>query len=199
MSESDGFIDEVTDELRRDRLFAAMRRWAPVAVLVILLIVGGTAWNEWRKARDQTAMQARGDALAAAIDGGDPARLREAAGDGPVALLLAGGAGDVGALRALAADPAQPALYRDLAAIRLADAAPGDPMVDDLLLSAAAPGAPYRLLAEERLAYADAAAGNPATALTRLQAILVDAEASADLRTRAAQAIVALGGTPEGL
>ncbi|MGR3540706.1 MAG: hypothetical protein ACU0BS_04670 [Hasllibacter sp.] len=195
MSDSDSFIDEVTDELRRDRLYATFRRWAPVLVAAVLLIVGGAAWNEWRKASARAEAQARGDALAAAAAAGD-ARAALATGAGPVAALFAGQAGDADALRALAVDPSAAPLYRDLAALRLAMAGADD--ARSLLSSAAAPGAPYRLLAEEQLAYLDAPA-EPEAAIARLQAIAVDAEAGADLRTRAAQAIVALGGTPQGL
>ena len=60
------------------------------------------------------------------------------------------------------------------------------------------PGAPLRLLAEEQLALLDVEAGNADAAVTRLNAILVDAEASAGLRRRASQLIVALGGEIDG-
>ena len=49
MSDTDRFIDEVTEEVRRDRLFALMRRWGWVAVLIVALIVGGGGWYEWQK------------------------------------------------------------------------------------------------------------------------------------------------------
>jgi len=66
VSNTDSFIDEVTEEVRRDRLFALMRRYGWIAVLAILLLVGGAAWNEWRKAREASLAQAAGDALATA-------------------------------------------------------------------------------------------------------------------------------------
>ena len=46
MSDSDSFINEVSEELRRDRLFALMRRWGWLAGLVVLAIVGAAAWFE---------------------------------------------------------------------------------------------------------------------------------------------------------
>ena len=51
MSQNESFIDEVSEELRRDRLFALFRRWAWLGILIVVVAVGGAAWNEWRKAR----------------------------------------------------------------------------------------------------------------------------------------------------
>ncbi|MDW3116799.1 MAG: hypothetical protein R8G60_02745 [Roseovarius pacificus] len=51
-----------------------------------------------------------------------------------------------------------------------------------------------RLLAEEQLAMIDVETGDSAAALERLTAIVKDAEATASLRRRATQVIVALGG-----
>ena len=59
------------------------------------------------------------------------------------------------------------------------------------------PGAPLRLLAEEQLALIDIEEGKVDAALTRLEAVRQDAEASVDLQQRATQLIVALGGKPE--
>ena len=38
-NQNDSFIDEVTEDLRRDRLFLAMRRYGWIAVLAILVLV----------------------------------------------------------------------------------------------------------------------------------------------------------------
>ena len=51
MSNPESFIEEVTEEVRRDRLFGLFRKYGWIAVLVILGIVGGSAWNEWQKAQ----------------------------------------------------------------------------------------------------------------------------------------------------
>ncbi len=73
MSQSESFIEEVTEEVRRDRLFGLMRRYGWIAILVVLALVGGAAWNEWRKAQDAAAAQAAGDALIAALSADDSA------------------------------------------------------------------------------------------------------------------------------
>jgi hypothetical protein len=101
------------------------------------------------------------------------------------------------ALRSVAEDAGQPPLYRDLAALKLvmltaADVAPAERIA--ALQPLAAPGAPYRTLAEEQIALAQIEAGETEAALSRLRALLEDAGASQGLRQRASQLIVALGG-----
>ncbi len=66
MSDTDSFIDEVTEEVRRDRLFALMRRYGWIAVLLVVLIVGAAAWNEYRKGQARASAEALGDALLSA-------------------------------------------------------------------------------------------------------------------------------------
>ena len=38
MSDTDSFIDEVTEEVKRDRLFAMMKRYGWIAVVIVLLL-----------------------------------------------------------------------------------------------------------------------------------------------------------------
>ena len=198
MSQNDSFIDEVSDELRRDRLYATFRRWAWLGAVLVALIVGGAAWNEWRKARDAAAAQARGEAiLAAEGEGGALAALAAADAAGGVPALLSG---DAEALAALASDPGADPAYRDLAQLRLA-VDPDAPLAEEDRLSRlaaiAAPGAPYRVLAEEQIALIEARAGRTEDAAVRLAALLEDPEAGAGLRRRAEQLVIALGGAPE--
>ena len=202
MSQTDSFIDEVTDAVRRDRLFATMRRWAPIAALAVLLVVGAAAVREWRVARAESEAQSRGEALLAAYEVQDAAAAAAsvAAGGeaGAVAALLAAGLDPEMAERldALAADPDLPARYRDLAVLKSVAADPDAPLDErrERLEAIAGPGAPYRLLAEERLALLSVEAGATEEALGRLRAILDDAEATPALQERARQLVVALGG-----
>ncbi len=209
MSNPDHFIDEVTEELRRDRLFAMMRKYGWIGVLLVLLIVGGTAWSEWRKAQREAAAEALGDALSAALESGDDAARAaafaaiRAEGDARalVALLRAGVLGDeesLAALESLSAAPEISALYRDLAALKRAmagDMAAGARI--ELLAPLTRAGGPFRVLAEEQIAMAEIELGRQEAAISRLQALLLDNDASQPLRQRAAQLIVALGGEPE--
>jgi len=40
VSDTDSFIEEVSEEVRRDRLFKIFKKYAWVAVLVVVLLVG---------------------------------------------------------------------------------------------------------------------------------------------------------------
>ena len=58
MHESDSFISEVSEEVRRDRLYAGLRRYGWLIAALVVLIVGGAAFNEWRKLSRQASAQA---------------------------------------------------------------------------------------------------------------------------------------------
>ena len=60
MSDSDSFIDEVTEEVRRDRFYRNVRRYGWIAVLAVVLLVGGAGWYEWQKAQERQQAQAFG-------------------------------------------------------------------------------------------------------------------------------------------
>lgn len=209
MSNNESFIDEVTEEVRREKLYKALRKYGWIGIAAVLLLVGGASVNEWMKARDRAAAEAAGDAILAAVAAGSTeeqvAALDAIAAEGDLAAvlgLIAAGAqmDDLAAadetLAAVAADAGTPPLYRDLAVLKRAmlpgQMAPAERV--DALTPLTAPGAPFRVLAEEQIAFAEVELGETASALTRLEALLNDNEASGALRQRAQQLIVALGG-----
>lgn len=215
MSNTDSFIEEVTDELRRDQLSRMIRKYGWIAILLVVLLVGGAAINEIRKARAASAAQAFGDAILSGLIKNDPqARAAalmsvEAQGDQAAILALLQAHEELNAeaakaaaasLSQIAVDATQPTIYRHLAEFKLiliqGDALPPAERLTRLE-SLAAPGAPFRLLAEEQMALAEINAGNNQAAMTRLQAILEDGEVTAGLRRRVSQLIVALGGELE--
>lgn len=213
MSNSESFIEEVSEEVRRDRLYGLLRRWGWVGVLAIVVIVGGAAWNEWSKARDVAAAQAFGDAVLSAVRGDDMAARRAALdavtpddADQAAILgllrataLLNGDDSDPDAARAAFLDvadaPEVPAIYRHLALLKAILAGGTDDAARDgmILEELAAPGAPFRTLAVEQQALMAVDAGDTGTAVTLLRALLDDAETTQSLRQRAQQLIVALG------
>lgn len=67
MSDTDSFIDEVTEEVRRDRLYGYVRRYGWIAAIVIIGIVGAAGFNEYRRAQEEAKAQALGDAMLAAL------------------------------------------------------------------------------------------------------------------------------------
>jgi hypothetical protein len=215
MSQNESFIDEVTEEVRRDRLFAFFRRWAWLAILIVLVIVGLAAWNEWRKARAIAAAQALGDGIVAALAQPDPDSraaalgLIEAEGDARAivdmlaAAATAGTPNDSAATVALGAEASRTdgaARWTDLAALKLIllEAASLSPEERISRLEPLTTGvSPYRLLAQEQIAYAQAELGKTDEALAILTDIVADGRATEGLRLRASQMIVALGGSLE--
>lgn len=213
MSNPESFIDEVTDEVRRDKLFTAFRKYGWIGVVAVLGIVGGAAYSEWQKSQAQAQARAFGDALLAAIEAETPAARRDALAAVPaggedaalVQMLLASDpaedkAATLAALDRVIADTTQPDLWRDMAGLRRVMVAGADMALADrraALEPLAAAGRPFRVLAAEQLAYLLVEEGKAPEAIDALQALLQDQEAPGGLRSRAAQMIVALGGTPK--
>lgn len=217
MANEDSFISEVSEEVRRDRLFALMRRYGWIAILLVVLVVGGASWNEWRKASAQAAAEAKGNALISALQAETPearaAALQsveasdEASGQAILALLTAAAEQEaenpeaaVAALERIISNPDAPQVYRDVALLKRAlsfseGLEPQERIAQ--LQPLLQPGNPFRLLAVEQRAFAEVEQGDTEAALTSLQGILADAEATEDLRRRARQLIVALGGDVE--
>lgn len=210
MSNPDNFIDEVTEELRRDRLFAAFRKYGWIGGLVVLLIVGGAAWREYALARDTARAEAFGDGLIDALDLGDAAARAAALAELPatgaqVALKVlvqtsdsaADKAAALAALTAVEGDATQPQTYRDLATLRRIMLAGADiPLADRRLALEGISQRAFGILAREQLAYLLIEEGNKVEAIAALSALMQDQNAPQGLIARAAQAIVALGGTP---
>lgn len=212
MSNPESFIDEVTEEVRRDKLFGYIRRWGWIGIVAVLMLVGGAAYREYQLAAKQAESQAFGDAVLDALDQDDPAARAtalaavEAPGQRRALLGLLQSsdpetdkAATLAALTLVADDATLPASYRDLAVLRrVIVAGPDLPAADRraLLDPIAAPGRPYRTLALEQMALLSVETGDTAAAITALEALRQDQEATPGLRRRAEQVIVALGGTP---
>lgn len=216
MSDTDSFIDEVTEEVRRDRLFLMLKRYGWIGGLAVVLIVGGAAWREYGKAQDQAAAQALGDAMLAALAENDAADRAAALGQaatgsdagGAVARMMQAGAlaeagddaGAVAVLDQVATNADLPLVYRHIAAFKALLLQSETLSLADRRLqfeALAQPGAPLALLATEQLALLDVEAGDTAAAIDRLRSIVADATVRQDLKERATQVIVALGGKPD--
>lgn len=216
MSDTDSFIEEVNEEVRRDRLYKMLRRYGWIAVLAIFVIVCGAAWNEYQKAQTKAQAEALGDAMLSALSQNESdARATELAAinvESPAAKAVLrmmtaaeqATAGDAAAaietLDALAIDGDVLPIYRQIAQFKSLTLQAGITPADDRRLSfeaMAQPGNPLRLLAVEQLALIDIETGAPEAAMERYQSILADAETTSDLQQRALQVIVALGGEPD--
>ena len=210
MSETDSFINEVNEEVRRERLYGLMVRYGWIAILAVVLLVGGAAWFEYTKARDRAAAQAAGDAVLSALEQDDPAARAQALAeidlDGPATtvsnLLFAAIQQETDqpqeaaqTLEALATNGDVPQVYRDLAAFKAAALPEGlsDEARRQTFERLAQPGATFALLAQEQLALMDLAAGDRDAAVARLTEIVQDAGVTRGLRDRVQTLMVALG------
>lgn len=209
MSENDSFIDEVSEEVRRDKLFGFFKKYLWVFIAIVVFIVGGAAVNEYLKAKKEADAQAVGEALLAAQSANDAGAFGAIAEDGGSAAVLArldqaavlafeGQAGAAATiLDEIATDSDVLPVYRDLALLKSV-------MINGENMSAAdldsafggltAIGAPFRLLAIEQRAIVNLRNGDTAAALTDLSEILIDSNATQDLRNRAQELTISLGG-----
>lgn len=202
MSDTDSFIDEVSEEVRRDKLFAQFKRYGWIAVAAIIAIVGGAAYNEYAKAQEAAAQAELGDAIAAALSAEQPeasiSALGEITAEGSAAAVVALSRAGVqqtsgdeeGAYATLmnvvnieGVDP----LYRDLAmmkALMLPES--GVPVSErrEGFESLAVPGRPFRMLALEQILLLELDRGDTEAALALIEAIAEDAQTSEGLRTR---------------
>lgn len=210
MSNNESFIDEVNEEVQRDKLFQFIRRYGWIGIVLVLLLVGGAAWNEWRKAQEVAEAQALGDGLLAALEASDPAARAEALAaveaEGEAVIVRdmlraaeLSASGEPGAaadlLNEVAQTPGIDPVYGDLVRLKaamLSDAPPSERIAT--LDPLAAPGAPYRLLALEQIALAETEAGETEAAIATATDILQDAALGRGLRERMQNLIVTLGG-----
>ena len=216
VSDTDSFIDEVTEEVRRDQLYQSLRKYGWIAVVVVLLIVGTSAYFEWQRVSNTNEARQTGDAILSALEN-DQADARVAA-----LVAIDSDSADVQALVSLiaaheaklsddtatalamlekvAGNPDAPIEYRQLAEVKSLLVGANVLSAEDRIAAfegMSAPGQPYRMIALEQLALIAVEQGRVKDAVTMLEDIRIDAEASSGLRTRAVQLIVALGSEPK--
>lgn len=209
---NDSFIDEVTEEVRRDKLFGYLRRYGWIGVVLIVGLVGGTAWKQWSDAKAEAEAQALGDAIFAAFDLENASERADALAEMDVAgqaaapkLMLEAAAlleaeqteTAVSRLELVAADEGFPRVWRDLASLKRVLILGKDLSAEDrlaALVPLTTPGAPYRVLAREQEALARYDIGEVEAAIAIFDELISDQETPTNLRSRAQQMKVVLEG-----
>ncbi len=213
MSETDSFIEEVTEEVRRDKLYALYRKYGWIAAAVVVLVVSGAAYNEWRKASEQKAAQALGNSVTAALSGATPEKRNQAISEisteqpgGQVFVDLLEAAtltetsdrqGALAILDDIAQRPDTLEVYRQLAMLKAVILRGADQDRETRMATLevlATPGNPFRVIALEQIALAEFEHGNNEAAIEILRGIMEEAEVTQGLLQRAQQLIVAMGG-----
>ena len=217
MSDTNSFIDEVSEEIRREKLFKTFRKYGWIGVALVVIVVGGTGYREYSRAAEKTASETFGSSVLEALQENDPsARVAQldtitapnASAGAMIAMLQAAelasdkdGAGAAAKLEAAAVSGDLDQMYRDILNFKRLTVADSGIDAGERRMGfeqLATPGNPLRLLAEEQLALLDLAAGDSAAAVNRLSMILEDAELTQGLRQRAGQLMIALGQDPNG-
>lgn len=217
MADSDSFVQEVTEEVRRDAMYAAWKKYGPWVVGLLLIIIVGTAARAWWTNHQTEQMRERGGAYLAAQG------IEDSAGSAEAFHALSGETeGDFAALAGLRAGAAfgsagnveravqeyetvagmagiDPRLS-SLAELRIVMVS-ADTMEPDEMLERLQPltmiGAPWRGLALEFEAAALLRKGEKDGAVETLRS-LIDADSAPDsAKARAREMIAALGGTVE--
>ena len=213
MSETDSFIEEVTEEVRKDKLYGYYRKYGWIAGALIVLTVGSAAYLEWSKSQAETAAQARGDAIAAALANTNAAdqvaALENIATDAKAAsalinlqkatVLVQDGQKQaaVTVLNTLADNAGAPQIYRDMARFKVLILRGKDMDQSERMAALdilATPGNGFRPLALEQTAVAKLEAGDTEGAIAQLSQLLNEPDISREMRQRVVQLLVSLGG-----
>ena len=212
---SESFVQEVSEELRKDQLMGYAKRYGWILVAIVVGAVGTTAYLELERSKQQTAAEESGEALLGALNLDESANRVEAlatiASGADGAAVLAGflsaqelldsdqRAEALIKLDQLATDASVDPVYRDLASLK-ATMIRGSELSTELRHSTlddlAGAGRPFRVAALEQKAIAFIDAGEAEKAITQLNALLQEPNVTQAQADRWQQLIVSLGGEP---
>ena len=213
MSNNESFIQEVSEEVRRDRLYRILKRWGWIGIAVIVALVGGASFNEWNKDSKMSSARNLGDRVLSAVSNKDPIELKEIETSNISqdifiknllsAILLSDNKLDASkkALEEIRDLPGITKTYRELNAFKLGllllkeDSLTSDErfgVFEELV----EPGSPFRLLAKEQQALILIEQGKLELAIKALTEISVDSETTASLKRRVTQLRISLGSDP---
>jgi hypothetical protein len=216
VSDTDSFLQEVSEELRRDRLYKNMRKYGWIAIFLVIVIVGAATYREYLKSQATTEAQLFGtsiiDALNEenAVDRISKLQKINAPSENAKAILAmllsadSSGNNSPALENSNLSDKIQSvsidAHYRDLLNFKMLLGSAEIMNLDERLTAfevLSKPGNPFRLLAEEQIVLIEIELGNTDNAIKKISQILLDAELTAGLRNRATQMMIALGEDPE--
>ena len=216
MSDTDSFLQEVSEELRRDRLYRNIRKYGWIAIVLVFIIVGAATYREYMKSQAETEAELFGTSIIDALNQTDSSdrisKLQEIIAPGQnskaiVAMLLSAEAIgnepktlEMNGLKDVAESLSIDAHYRDLLNFKILLGSAEIMSVEERVKAyntLSEPGNPYRLLAEEQMALIELELGNTDNAVEKISQILLDAELTSGLRNRATQMLIALGKDPE--
>ena len=206
-------MQEVSEEVRKDRFYRILKKWGWVGIALIVALVGGASFNEWNKESKINSARNLGDRVLAAIASKDVIDLKEieiknVSQDIFIknlmsAILFSDDKLDASkkALEEIGGIPGITKTYKDLNAFKLgllllkSGNLTGEERfgVFEALVE---PGSPFRSLAKEQQALILIEQGNIKLAIKTLEEITDDSETTDTLRRRVAQLRISLGSDP---
>jgi hypothetical protein len=213
LSNNESFMQEVSEEVRKDRFYRILKKWGWVGIALIVALVGGASFNEWNKESKINSARNLGDRVLAAIASKDVIDLKEieiknVSQDIFIknlmsAILFSDDKLDASkkALEEIGGIPGITKTYKDLNAFKLgllllkSGNLTGEERfgVFEALVE---PGSPFRSLAKEQQALILIEQGNIELAIKTLMEITDDSETTDTLRRRVAQLRISLGSDP---
>jgi len=213
LSNNESFMQEVSEEVRKDRFYRILKKWGWVGIALIVALVGGASFNEWNKESKINSARNLGDRVLAAIASKDVIDLKEieiknVSQDIFIknlmsAILFSDDKLDASkkALEEIGGIPGITKTYKDLNAFKLgllllkSGNLTGEERfgVFEALVE---PGSPFRSLAREQQALILIEQGNIKLAIKTLVEITDDSETTDTLRRRVAQLRISLGSDP---
>ena len=216
MSDTDSFLQEVSEELRRDKLYRNMRKYGWIGLLLVVIIVGGAAYREYQKSQAAERAQLFGTNIIKALKEKKSvdriSKLQEikAPSDNAkavLAMLVSAEANneeasiqELSKLADVVDDLDVEAHYRDLLNFKILLGSAEKMGLEErksAFLKLSEPGNPFRLLAQEQIVLIELEQGNIDGAVEKISQILLDAELTVALRNRGTQMMIAPGKDPE--
>jgi len=216
LSNTDSFIDEVAEEVRRDSWLRFLKRWGWVGFVLVIALVGGSSFNEWNKRSIETAGQLFGDSILVSTEKNESGiKLENIKIDNKrqeviIANLSASRAvlenrvdDSIKTLTDIVNLSEIPAVYQELAAFKLALLLKDNvssslekrfQAFEDLSVQ----GSAFRQLAKEQQAIILVEQGKPELAIKILDELSEEAGISAGLKRRVSQLLIVLSSSVKG-
>lgn len=213
MSNNESFMQEVSEEVRKDRFYRILKKWGWVGIALIVALVGGASFNEWNKDSKINSARNLGDRVLAAIASKDVIDLKEieiknVSQDIFIknlmsAILFSDDKMDASkkALEEIGGMPGITKTYKDLNAFKLGllSLKSGNLTGEErfgVFEALVEPGSPFRSLAKEQQALILIEQGKIELAIKTLMEITDDSETTDTLRRRVTQLRISLGSDP---
>ena len=206
-------MQEVSEEVRKDRFYRILKKWGWVGIALIVALVGGASFNEWNKESKINSARNLGDRVLAAIASKDVIDLKEieiknVSQDIFIknlmsAILFSDDKLDASkkALEEIGGIPGITKTYKDLNAFKLGLLLLKSGNLTDeerfgVFEALVEPGSPFRSLAKEQQALILIEQGKIELAIKTLVEIMDDSETTDTLRRRVTQLRISLGSDP---